>query len=224
MNYKLHYDLLIKKAKGRNISKEVYSENHHIVPKSEGGTDDKTNMVKLYPREHFLAHWLLYRENPTVSRAFAFTMMCTSRNGIYKTSSRTYQEGVEAAAKAHSKNFKGRKAIYNESLNETKFVKDYELDTYYEMGWRLGQKKRPDQKWYNNGTITKQFTSEKVPNGWLEGRLSHSRTKNRKAMSKNGKVKFIDTNLIQQYENDGWVLGNEKYYPGYLHQKRNQKS
>lgn len=224
MNYKAHYESIIKKAKNRDIPKGMYSENHHIVPRSEGGTDDKTNIVKLYPREHFLAHWLLYRDNPTVSRAFAFTMMCTSRNGIYKTSSRTYQEGVEAAAKAHSDNFKGRKAIFHEETNVTKFVKDYELDMYFEMGWRIGQKKRPDQKWYNNGSTSKQFTSEKVPTGWTEGRLINPRTKGKKAMSKNGKVKFVDVTQIQQCELQGWVLGNEKYYPGYLHQKRNQKS
>ena len=34
-------------------------EKHHILPRSIGGTDDADNLVKLTPREHFVAHRLL---------------------------------------------------------------------------------------------------------------------------------------------------------------------
>lgn len=36
-------------------------ERHHILPKSLGGTNEKSNLVLLTPREHFLAHLLLVR-------------------------------------------------------------------------------------------------------------------------------------------------------------------
>ena len=36
-----------------------YTERHHIVPKSLGGSDDKDNIVLISPRKHFLVHWLL---------------------------------------------------------------------------------------------------------------------------------------------------------------------
>lgn len=36
-----------------------YVERHHIIPKSFGGTNEKSNLVKLSFRKHFLAHWLL---------------------------------------------------------------------------------------------------------------------------------------------------------------------
>jgi hypothetical protein len=57
MNYIKHYDLLINRAKNRTLS--CYTEEHHILPKSIGGTDEPTNLVKLTAREHYLSHILL---------------------------------------------------------------------------------------------------------------------------------------------------------------------
>lgn len=36
-------------------------EHHHIIPKSLGGSNDATNIVKLSAREHFICHCLLIR-------------------------------------------------------------------------------------------------------------------------------------------------------------------
>lgn len=36
-----------------------YSERHHILPKSLGGSDDYENITTLTAREHFICHWLL---------------------------------------------------------------------------------------------------------------------------------------------------------------------
>jgi hypothetical protein len=35
-----------------------YTEQHHIIPKCLGGTDDADNLVNLSAREHFVCHWL----------------------------------------------------------------------------------------------------------------------------------------------------------------------
>jgi hypothetical protein len=37
----------------------TFTEKHHIYPKSFGGTNDHSNLVKLTPREHFVCHWLM---------------------------------------------------------------------------------------------------------------------------------------------------------------------
>lgn len=60
-NYKwfLHYTLLIKKAQQQTIPNGIYTETHHIIPKSLGGTNDPINLVKLTARQHFIAHLLL---------------------------------------------------------------------------------------------------------------------------------------------------------------------
>src|SRR6185312_1295898 len=56
--YRLWYDGLIDRAKAREIP-QCYTEIHHIVPRSLGGTDTSENLVRLTYREHFIAHWLL---------------------------------------------------------------------------------------------------------------------------------------------------------------------
>ena len=61
--YKKWYSILTENAKNRLIS--GYSEKHHIIPKSLGGTDNDDNIVKLTAREHFICHWLLIKIYPT---------------------------------------------------------------------------------------------------------------------------------------------------------------
>lgn len=78
MNYKKIYDNLIENAKRRK-SVKGYSEIHHIIPRSEGGSDETDNLVELTGREHFIAHKLLWMENPTFSRCAAFMMMSNNR-------------------------------------------------------------------------------------------------------------------------------------------------
>lgn len=221
MNYRKHYDLLIIKAKTRKVAKGIYVEKHHIVPRSEGGSNESSNLVELYPREHFIAHWLLYRENPTVARSFAFNMMSCDRRGTYKPSSRAYAEGVEAAARANTENFKGRKAITKDG--KMKYVREYELDFYFELGWARGKSvhlKNEGRFWSNDGE-RERFSTE-LEEGWILGRLGCSNTAGKRAISKDGIVKFV--NNPEEWLTQGWEIGNKKYYPGYLHLDRNIKN
>lgn len=57
MNYRKVYNQLIDNARTQHI--DGYYETHHIVPKAEGGSDDKSNLVKLTARQHYIAHLLL---------------------------------------------------------------------------------------------------------------------------------------------------------------------
>jgi hypothetical protein len=221
MNYRRQYDLLIEKAKARKVKKGIYVEKHHIIPRSEGGTNDNSNLVELYPREHFIAHWLLYRENPTIARSFAFNMMSCDRRGTYRPSSRAYAEGVEAAAKANTENFKGRKAINKDG--KMKYVKEYELDFFYELGWNRGKNANLNNEgrfWSNNGE--QECFGVELQVGWSKGRLIKGTTKGKKAISKEGIVKFVDN--PEEWILQGWEIGNRKYYPGYLHLERNKKN
>jgi hypothetical protein len=60
MNYKNIYNQLCERSQSRKWEPFTY-EKHHIVPKSLGGTDAKSNIAILTPREHALAHLLLVR-------------------------------------------------------------------------------------------------------------------------------------------------------------------
>lgn len=55
--YSRWYNQIVKNAQNRVT--EGYTERHHIHPRSLGGTDDKSNLVELTAREHFICHWLL---------------------------------------------------------------------------------------------------------------------------------------------------------------------
>lgn len=91
MNYKRHYELLVSKAKSKESKRLLekksgsYFEQHHIQPKSLGGSDECKNLVLLTAREHFIAHWLLakhYKKNGTKYEykmmSCAFMQMCRS--------------------------------------------------------------------------------------------------------------------------------------------------
>lgn len=115
MNYTKHYNLLIEKARRENRSKEDgrYYEKHHIVMRSEGGTDNKGNLVLLTAREHFVAHWLLHLEKPEKeNRALAFQLTATINimrgESKYTPSSRIVGYIKEEAARLKSKRMKGK--------------------------------------------------------------------------------------------------------------------
>lgn len=87
MNYKLHYDLLIEKARNRSILKTEYKEIHHILPRCLGGTDDQENLISLFPEEHLIAHLLLVKIYPNNKKLIYAANMMTS---FYSTSNKKY--------------------------------------------------------------------------------------------------------------------------------------
>lgn len=70
MNYSKIYNQLVERAYERASTRKQanlilgYSERHHILPKCMGGSNDKTNLVFLLAREHFIAHLLLVKIYP----------------------------------------------------------------------------------------------------------------------------------------------------------------
>lgn len=64
--YEKWYNSIIQKALTRVI--DCYTERHHIVPRSLGGSDDLINLVELTAREHFICHWLLIKMNTGEAR------------------------------------------------------------------------------------------------------------------------------------------------------------
>jgi len=59
--YSKVYFSTIEKAVTRGWKKARGRERHHIIPQSLGGSNDKSNLVYLSCREHFLCHWLLVK-------------------------------------------------------------------------------------------------------------------------------------------------------------------
>ena len=64
LKYKNIYESLVLKGLNRELDQDVYTEEHHIVPKCLGGSDEPINLVKLTAREHIIAHMLLSKMYP----------------------------------------------------------------------------------------------------------------------------------------------------------------
>lgn len=84
------YNSIIKKARLKNRKKLkrddvnfIYYENHHIYPRSFGGSFKKENMILLTPKEHFICHLLLTKmcineeEKYKMLHAFCSMINCT---------------------------------------------------------------------------------------------------------------------------------------------------
>jgi hypothetical protein len=99
--YSLWYENLVERAKSR-ILENSYTENHHIIPKSWGGSNSKKNLVQLTAREHYIAHLLLWKiDAPTdyhIKMSHAFNAMCIMKDSSlhnkpkYKINSRIFEK------------------------------------------------------------------------------------------------------------------------------------
>lgn len=101
MNYEKIYNQIICRARNRIL--EGYIEKHHIIPKCMGGTNDKTNLVELTAREHFICHKLLcviYPNNSKLKYAvWAMSRQRKNKTRTYNVKSREYEQLKIAAFK-----------------------------------------------------------------------------------------------------------------------------
>jgi hypothetical protein len=70
------------------------AERHHILPKSLGGSNDKNNIVKLTPKQHFICHRLLVKMTTGIARqkmVYAFWIM-SNKKRLHTVSSNSYSE------------------------------------------------------------------------------------------------------------------------------------
>lgn len=94
MDYRLAYENLVQKALERTDIPNVI-EKHHIVPKSMGGTNAKSNIVFFTPKEHYVAHHLLWKIHNNRQMFYAYWCMVTKmgRNkDLYKVTCRAYEK------------------------------------------------------------------------------------------------------------------------------------
>ena len=101
MNYQKIYDSIVQKAKSENRIKLkrtdenfIYYENHHIIPRCLGGSDDKSNLVLLTAREHFIAHKLLVEIYPK-----DYKLVYSLHNMIFKKNSKNLQRNYKISSR-----------------------------------------------------------------------------------------------------------------------------
>lgn len=212
MDYEKIYNDLVYNAKQREINKNDYFEKHHIIPRCLGGTDNDSNIVNLYPREHFLAHKLLnkiFDNNKSLRYAFCMMVFTTIKSlekrqtvkvkRFYNVSSRDFEECRKFLGSETSKRNKDTIYIYNSITKKEKRIKESDLEFYLNNGWNKGSLKNGQSL---KGTIyvnnkEKEIRIEKskkdffIKNGWTLGRLEE----NRKKLKENAPHKFSEETI-----------------------------
>lgn len=108
--YTSWYFSIINKAKER--ATEGYTEKHHIVPKTLGGKNNKSNIVILTAREHFICHLLLTKmliDDDRHKMVYALHMLSNASNKShqrYTPSSKLYEYERKLFAETHSHRMK----------------------------------------------------------------------------------------------------------------------
>jgi uncharacterized protein YdiU (UPF0061 family) len=108
MDYqKIYTNLMKSRQLQRGSNRQIGYELHHILPASLGGTDDKSNLVLLTYREHYVAHWLLTKIYPREPKMhYGFLCMLRDPHSNRKLTSRmveTIKNNFSQFKKWHSK-------------------------------------------------------------------------------------------------------------------------
>ncbi len=215
VNYQQIYDNLISFRKLNPAT--GYIENHHIIMRSMGGSDDESNIVRLTGREHWIAHLLLYKihkNSQTIHACHMMAMRCEERDISYIKNSRLYEKVRKQHAKLASKRMKisqagvnntqyGTRWICNLELKENKKIKnDEEIPEGWICGrskWKDYDKKREKLKrriYISNGYTTKilNFYDQQIPNGWF---IKENKKRNRKILTREEKQKLLYEDTLQ---------------------------
>ena len=158
----------------KNIKFDCYTENHHIIPRSFNGTNNKNNLIKLGARHHYIAHLLLARATNSPKMIKALHKMVYSTNGDvqrdYKITSRVYAYVRKEHAKVvsnYSKNTVVAKHLYT---NEIKRIPKKLFDMYNGILYEALAKNRKDSK----ETKLKKQAASKRPRKVKQGLRSRS--------------------------------------------------
>jgi hypothetical protein len=112
MNYDKIYKNLI--ATRKELIRDEYTENHHIIPKSWGGSNNKENIIKLTAREHWVAHLLLVKIATGQNKYKATQAVLNMGRVISKDKRKTsclYEKARKEIAKYISKKHTGKLVV-----------------------------------------------------------------------------------------------------------------
>lgn len=159
MEYRKIYNQLIQKRIDNPISSDYcYVEKHHIVPRSEGGSDDTDNLVNLTAREHYIAHLLLakiYDDEKMLCALMLMKAHYPKMNGRIFESIKSRLSSVMSNIQKGNKNHLGvHHSTYTRKL--------------------ISEKSKITSKgnlWWNNGV--EETRSRMCPSdGWVRGRIT----------------------------------------------------
>ena len=172
-----------------------YTELHHIIPQSMGGSNDKENLVDLTAREHFICHWLLIKMTEGKDRS----KMLYALNGMKaenkyqqryhtKITARVYEKYRIEHAHNHSETMKGKPA-----WNKGRILEGVELEEHRErtrnrkidpIKQAIGQQKRIAKVLGRKDTEEAKLKKSLALKGKLKGPMSEEQKQIRSVKQK----------------------------------------
>lgn len=151
MNYAKIYNQIIERR--LLIPFDGYTESHHIIPKSLGGSDLKDNLVNLTAREHFLCHWILvkmhmHNKNSYHKMIKAFGMMLHAHTSVQD----------RHKSRLTSRIFEKYRTDLSESMSA---LQQGDKNSQYGTRWICNLEEQVNKKIPSSNTI---------PDGWMVGR------------------------------------------------------
>jgi len=111
MNYQKIYNDFIADRLLKQPVKPTYFEKHHIIPKSMGGSDDNSNLIRLTASDHLFAHLLLAKiyGGKMWNAVVAMTALISENTGKYRVFGKRYifEKARIETANYHRKLFSG---------------------------------------------------------------------------------------------------------------------
>lgn len=205
--YSKIYYTLISRAKYRQLDKSVYTEKHHILPKSLGGANDAENLAVLTAREHFICHRLLPRFTSGKSKSkmmYALWKLVHSAEAIkqnYKLTAHKYAQIKEAmkscrTADDFTEEWKQKISIANKGKKSWNEGKEHTTESKKKMS-ESRRAKRGDPSW-NIRPACKPETAAKIAEANLGRKWVHDGTGNRKYLPEAEALLLVAS---------GWALG-----------------
>jgi len=188
-----------------------YTEKHHIIPKSIGGSDEESNIIAVSLRQHYVLHLLLPKmvKNKTHKNKMLFALRCmlnfNKLSRRYKPSSRIIEHLKKAIRETpisshHSDNIrKGQlgKTLSQEhktAISKGLLGKKHTVETLEKMS--RAQKRRilsPDHKNKISQTRKGKGLSSEHKNKISTSLLGKKRSEVSKINSSNGQQKYVYT-------------------------------
>jgi hypothetical protein len=182
--YTKYYNQLVESRKLLNRTFQTGFEKHHIVPKSLGGNDTKSNLVVFTPREHCLAHMLLakmYSGTPKAKMIMALNALMKLRNNnrnilTTKEYERLRQAHYKAIMDPDFRAYRSeltkkqwtpeRRAQVAEKTRQ-QWATGPKREIYASDQYRLKKSKQMKERWKDPAYIEEQSNKAKIQ--WAEG-------------------------------------------------------
>ncbi len=221
--YTTWYNSIIQKAKSRSFPKNVYSERHHIIPKSIGGNDSADNLVRLTAKEHFICHLLLTKmvegnqKRSMYHAAWKMVNQARSYQQRYKVNSHTYSLLKERNAKALSESNTGKPSKikgriispeWREKLRQANLGKKRSKESIEKQSKTMTGKTRVFSEEHRlNLKKSKQNISIDTREKLRQANSGRTYVINEE-LQKCKWIKFCD---VDKHLNNGWKLGRKRF-------------